>query len=116
MSCPGIGKAIAERYLLRSNHIVIGSVRDATTPKNEELRKSLTADGSRLLLVGIESTSLTDPKNAVKVIEAAGITHVIIVIVNAGISSTPAGLDTVDIQDVIASRSIPSLLFCSTSR
>lgn len=98
---PGIGRAIAEKYLLRPYHIVIGSVRDASAPRSEEIKRLSTAEGSRLHLVSIENTSLTDPKDAVKDIEAAGITHIDIVIANAGISPEPQGPDTVDVKDVI---------------
>ena len=101
LTSPGIGRAIAEKFLLRPNHTVIGSVRDATSSKNEDLKKLPTADGSRLLLVSIESTSHTDPRKAVQEIEAAGVAHVDIAIANAGVCPPAAGPDTADVQDVI---------------
>ncbi|OTA85286.1 hypothetical protein M434DRAFT_24414 [Hypoxylon sp. CO27-5] len=59
----GIGLRMAEICLDRPNHIVIGSVRDDTTPA--------------LLLVHIESTSPEDPKTAAEVVQAAGIDHTV---------------------------------------
>ncbi|KAL9048358.1 MAG: hypothetical protein Q9162_007763 [Coniocarpon cinnabarinum] len=97
----GIGRALAEAYLLRPNHTVIGSVRDANASKYQELSQLPKGTGSRLVLVSIESTSHTDPQQAVKTIEEAGITHIDLVVANAGISPHPAPADNVDVKDVI---------------
>jgi len=48
VSCSGIGKAIVETYLLRPNNIIVGSVGDATTPKNVERRTQGPPDRRRL--------------------------------------------------------------------
>ncbi|KAK9428008.1 NAD(P)-binding protein [Lipomyces doorenjongii] len=80
----GIGKTLLETYLLRPYHIVIGSVRDKTAPNAQELETLPAAEGSRLLLIKIESTSFTDPAVAIKDLEAAGIDHIDVVIANAG--------------------------------
>jgi NAD(P)-dependent dehydrogenase (short-subunit alcohol dehydrogenase family) len=58
------------------------------------------ATGSRLLLVTIESTSTDDVAKAVKYIEAVGITHLDLVITNAGVCPAPEPLATVDVNDV----------------
>ncbi|KAL9083282.1 MAG: hypothetical protein Q9165_008588 [Trypethelium subeluteriae] len=97
----GIGRALTEAYLGRPNHLVIGSVRDSAHPKYQDLKGFPAANGSRLHLVSIENTSIEDPKKAVKSIEAAGVSHIDIVIANAGISPTPSPAETVDIKDVI---------------
>jgi hypothetical protein len=52
--------------------------------------------GSKLLLVTIEISSSTDPKNGIKEIEAAGIQHVDIIIAKAGVSPPVDSLETVD--------------------
>lgn len=96
----GIGKALVEAYLSRPNHTVIGSVRDNTTPAAQHLKSLPAATGSKLLLVSIENTSLTDPKKAVEDIKAAGIDHIDVVIANAGWSPPIVPLDNVDIKDV----------------
>ncbi|KAK0732049.1 hypothetical protein B0H67DRAFT_631846 [Lasiosphaeris hirsuta] len=80
----GIGKTLVQTYLLRPDHIVIGSVRDRASPNAQELQDLPTATGTRLLLVNIESSSPTDATNAVKDLRAAGIGHVDVVIANAG--------------------------------
>ncbi|KAI0189469.1 NAD(P)-binding protein [Astrocystis sublimbata] len=85
----GIGKKMAEICLSRPNHVVIGSVRDDDTPSVAELRNFTPAEGSKLLLVHIESTSPEDPKKAAAEVEAAGITHVDTIIANAGASPFP---------------------------
>ncbi|KAK2017321.1 NAD(P)-binding protein [Colletotrichum eremochloae] len=102
----GIGRGLIEQYLSRPNHTVIGSVRDSKAPAAQELKSLPTAEGSKLVLVSIESTSPIDPQQAVKDIEAAGIDHVDVVIANAGYSPTPAPPDVVDIQDLIDSLQI----------
>ncbi|KAI3323846.1 NAD(P)-binding protein [Xylariaceae sp. AK1471] len=94
----GLGNALAAAYLLRPNHTVIGSVRDAKAPKAQELNKLPTADGSRLVLISIENTSTTDAKNAAKDIETAGLDHIDIVISNTAVSHPPAPLDAVDTE------------------
>ncbi|GKT52549.1 norsolorinic acid ketoreductase [Colletotrichum spaethianum] len=99
----GIGRGLVEQYLSRPNHTVIGSVRDSKAPAAQELKSLPTAEGSQLILVSIESTSPTDPQQAVKDIEAAGINHVDVVIANAGFSPAPAPPDVVNIQDLIDS-------------
>jgi NAD(P)-dependent dehydrogenase (short-subunit alcohol dehydrogenase family) len=54
------------------------------------------ASGSRLLLVGIENTNLSDPKKAIEEVEATGIDHVDIVIVNSAVSIGGGPLEVVD--------------------
>lgn len=99
-----LGKALVQAYLLRPNHIVIGSVRDKASRNAEDLQKLPTAAGSRLLLVEIESTSLTDPAEAIKELEAGGIEHLDIVIANAGRLGTDmlAGVNVVTMEEVTA--------------
>ncbi|KAH8733225.1 hypothetical protein GQ44DRAFT_640357 [Phaeosphaeriaceae sp. PMI808] len=92
----GIGKALAATYLSLPDHIVIGTVRDPKAPKAEELKSLPTGSGSRLLLVGVENTSLSDPKKAVEAIEAAGIDHIDVVIANSGVSIGAAPLELAD--------------------
>jgi NAD(P)-dependent dehydrogenase (short-subunit alcohol dehydrogenase family) len=92
----GIGKSLAAAYLLQPDHIVIGTVRDPKAPQAEELKSLPAGSGSRILLVGIENTNLTDPKSAIESIEAAGVDHIDIVIANSGVSIGAGPLETVD--------------------
>lgn len=105
----GIGRGLLEACLLRPNHIVIGSVRDKTSKKYEELEKLPTAEGSRLLLVSIDSANMDDPQASIKDIKADGITHIDIVIANAGITPAYGPLDKVSIQDVSDALSINAM-------
>ncbi|KAI0603274.1 NAD(P)-binding protein [Biscogniauxia sp. FL1348] len=102
----GLGRGLAELYLSRPNHVVIGSVRDKTAASVQELHKLPRGTGSTLLLVSIESTSPSDVPKAVKEIEAAGISHIDIVISNSGVSPTPCPLDDVNPDDVISAFNI----------
>ncbi|GAD91610.1 hypothetical protein SMAC_12125 [Paecilomyces variotii No. 5] len=97
----GLGKALAQAYLARPNHIIIGSVRNASDASVQELKDTPAATGSKLHLVSFESTSSTDVKKAVKQIEAAGISHIDLVIANSGISPDPTPIPSLDMNDVI---------------
>ncbi|TVY46993.1 Norsolorinic acid ketoreductase [Lachnellula occidentalis] len=99
----GIGKALAEHYLSKPNHTVIGSVRDDTTPSVAELKSFKPASGSSLLLVHIESTSPDDPAKALVAIEAAGVKHIDIVYANAGGSPPVLPMDDVPVKDLLSS-------------
>lgn len=92
----GIGLAIITAYLSRPNHTLIGSVRDTKGAQAEKLKALPKADGSKLLLVGIENTSTTDPKKAVEAIQAEGVDHIDIVISNSGVSPPATPLDLLD--------------------
>ncbi|OTA97782.1 hypothetical protein M434DRAFT_26518 [Hypoxylon sp. CO27-5] len=98
----GIGRELAERYLERPNHIVVGSIRDESKPEISTLKNAKVAPGSRLLLVHIESTSFTDTANALNAVVESGIDHVDIIIANAGGSPHVQPLDVVDAKDMIS--------------
>ncbi|KAI3322405.1 hypothetical protein HD806DRAFT_499933 [Xylariaceae sp. AK1471] len=98
----GIGKRLVEICLTRPRHIIIGSVRADTAPAVAELKSITPAQGSRLLLVHIESTSPEDPKKASAAVEAAGISHVDIIIANAGASPFPVlPIETIPNEDLV---------------
>jgi NAD(P)-dependent dehydrogenase (short-subunit alcohol dehydrogenase family) len=80
---------------------VVGSVRDSTSPVYEELKQLPAAEGTRLILVTIDSSKLEDPAKAVKAAEEAGIDHIDIVIANAGTSPPPGPLETADLNEVV---------------
>jgi NAD(P)-dependent dehydrogenase (short-subunit alcohol dehydrogenase family) len=93
---------MAKICLGRPNHIVIGSVRDDTTPAVKELKEHTRAEETKLLLVHIESTSPEDPAKAVAAVEAAGIDHVDTIIANAGASPFPVlPIDEVSNADLL---------------
>lgn len=100
---------MAQTYLSRANYTVIGSVRDASSDKYNELRDLKAGPGSRLVLVSLEGTSRTDPKRAVETISKAGIEHIDIVIANAGVCPTPADPASVPAQDLVDAFEINAL-------
>ena len=91
----GLGKAFVEQYLARPNHTVIGTVRDVKSAAAEELRALPAAEGSKVVLVKVEYTSTTDAVDAVKELEAQGITKLDIVIANAGIAGQQGSIETI---------------------
>lgn len=102
MRSSGIGRELAERYLERPNHIVVGSIRDESKPEIATLKNTKVAPGSKLLLVHIESTSFTDTAKAFEVVVKSGINYVDIIIANAGGSPHVQPLDVVDARDMIS--------------
>ncbi|KAL7624839.1 hypothetical protein AAE478_004053 [Parahypoxylon ruwenzoriense] len=97
----GIGKALAQTYLLRPNHTVIGSVRNFASAGVAELKASPKAEGSKAFFVHIENSSPEDPKKAAEEIKAQGIDHIDIIIANAGGSPPVVPLDEVSQDDMI---------------
>lgn len=77
---------MTEKYLARPNHTVIAAVRKLDTT----LKDVTPAEGSKLVLVKIENESASDPAAAVEQLKAAGITHLDVVIANAGICPVSA--------------------------
>ncbi|KAH6647938.1 NAD(P)-binding protein [Truncatella angustata] len=93
----GIGEMLAQTYLSKPNHTVIGSTRsgEAAGPNSTPA-----ANGSKFISVKIESTTLSDPEAAVKEIIAAGIDHVDVVVANAGVSPALLPPTSADLDDV----------------
>jgi norsolorinic acid ketoreductase len=99
----GIGKGFAQAYLSRPNHLVIGSIRESAAASSQvkELQSFPAAEGSKLLLVKIESTSPTDAALAIQTVKDAGVEHLDLVIANAGGSPLPTTpLKSVDAQEM----------------
>ena len=86
----GIGNGFVKRYLARPHTTVIGTVRDPSAPASEALHDLPKAEGSRVIVVKIESTSETDALEAIKSLSTHNIDHIDIVIANAGIFSLSA--------------------------
>ncbi|KAI1459600.1 putative aflatoxin biosynthesis ketoreductase nor-1 [Annulohypoxylon moriforme] len=98
----GIGRGLVEAYLSRPNQTVIGAVRN---PESTTLKNIKPAEGSRLLIVKIEATSETDPVEAIKQVNDAGINALDIVIVVAAINPSSAFAEVKD-MDIKAMRNI----------
>ncbi|RDW93049.1 putative Zn(II)2Cys6 transcription factor [Aspergillus mulundensis] len=96
-----LGHALAKSYLSRPNHTVIGTVRDTSSPSLSTLTTQ-TAPGSKLLLYPLESTNDTHYTDLSTSLATAGITHLNLVIANAGVAHPPGTPASVGIEDVRA--------------
>lgn len=81
---------MVKKYLARPHTTVIGTVRDPSAPASKALHDLPKAEGSRIIVVKIESTSDTDALEAIKSLSTHDIDHIDIVIANAGIFSISA--------------------------
>jgi norsolorinic acid ketoreductase len=96
----GIGHALLKSYLSRPNHIVVGSVRDPSTEASKALSQLPKAEGSKLILIKIESSSPTDAAAAVESLTPEhGITKLNLVVANAGISGCFGPVATLNVED-----------------
>jgi NAD(P)-dependent dehydrogenase (short-subunit alcohol dehydrogenase family) len=100
---------LAIAYVLQPNCTVVGSVRDDATPEVAKLQAIPKGEGSRLLLVKIESSSPADASNAVRKMEAAGIDHIDILIANAGVSPPLQPIETVSLEDMASTFDVNTL-------
>ncbi|PSN74307.1 putative aflatoxin biosynthesis ketoreductase nor-1 [Corynespora cassiicola Philippines] len=86
----GIGRGILSTILARPNNTVIAAVRNPQAPVSQSLNEFPKGEGSSLHIVKIDSAVTTDPAAAVKTLEAAGISHVDIIVANAATGDTAA--------------------------
>ncbi|KAK3063137.1 hypothetical protein LTS18_002658, partial [Coniosporium uncinatum] len=96
----GIGRGLATAYLLRPNSTVIAAVRDPEKSTSKDLANLPTAQGSKLITVKIDSTSESDPAEAVKSLSEHSVSHLDVVIANAG-DSRYAHVADVSIGDMM---------------
>lgn len=82
----GTGKVLTEIYLWWADYIVIGSIRNTSSPATDSLKAIPTARNTSLLLVKIESKSTTDPSRALDDIKSVETTHMDVVTANAGLA------------------------------
>jgi norsolorinic acid ketoreductase len=81
----GIGKGFVERYLSRPNHVVIAANRDPSSATSKALSHLPTAAGSRLIVVKLDAAVEADAAAVIRsLVDAYGITHLDLVIANAG--------------------------------
>lgn len=83
----GIGRGVLELYLARPNHQVIAVVRKTTTETLAQFGKLPKGKDTKLVVVEIDATVATDPARAAEeLLEKHQITHVDILVANAGIA------------------------------
>ncbi|KAK6004340.1 hypothetical protein QM012_008202 [Aureobasidium pullulans] len=86
----GLGLALLEKYLSRPDTIAIATVRDPSSKEAKALHDIPKASGTKLLIVKVESRSETDCLSAVSTLKDQGISHLDLVIANAGYYNVPA--------------------------
>ncbi|CRL24592.1 Short-chain dehydrogenase/reductase SDR [Penicillium camemberti] len=96
----GIGKGILELYLQKPNHTVIAANRDPSHPTSNALADLPKAEGTTLEVIKLDALSPTDPAAAVKALAAKGITHIDILIANAGIALSWPKVSEVKVEDI----------------
>jgi norsolorinic acid ketoreductase len=72
---------------------VVAATRDPSGEEAQDLDTLAKGDGSKLLLVKIESTSETDALEAFRSLQSQGVSHLDVVIANAGIFRAEAFLE-----------------------
>jgi norsolorinic acid ketoreductase len=114
----GLGRAWVETYLSRPNNTVIAAVRDPNAATSKSLETLKTGSNSKLITIKIDSASETDAADAIKNLQAQGISHLDVVIANAGIATSLTPLSQTPLSEfkhVLAVNSIaPLLLFQAT--
>lgn len=94
----GLGLGFVSTYASRSNHIIIAAVRDPFSASSKALSTLPTGSGSKVLMVKIDSKSETDAADAAAVLKSAGISHVDVMIANAGICTDYSRVDQVPLS------------------
>lgn len=96
----GIGKGILELYLQKPNHTVIAANRDPSHPTSYALTDLPKAEGTTLEVIKLDALSPTDPAAAVNTLATKGITHIDILIANAGIALLWPKVSEVKVEDI----------------
>ncbi|MCJ1361036.1 hypothetical protein MMC16_000133 [Acarospora aff. strigata] len=94
----GVGHGFVQKYLLRPNATVIGTIRDPSAAASKALYDLPKAEGSKVIVVRVESTSDTDALEAVKSLSDQGVTKLDVVIANAGIFKLAAFQKVADMK------------------
>ncbi|THW42087.1 NAD(P)-binding protein [Aureobasidium pullulans] len=89
----GLGRGFVQKYLSRPDTVVVAAVRNPESEESKALLNLNKAQGSKLIPVKIESASATDALEAVESITQQGVSHLDIVIANAGIFKSAAFLE-----------------------
>lgn len=76
----GIGKALVATLLLRPFSLVIGTVRNASTPEAQELRKLPASEGSQ---VHIMEMDVSQPQSILRAVSALKVDKIDVVLSNA---------------------------------
>lgn len=83
----GIGRGLVKELLKRPQTTVFAGVRDTNTSTATDLQKFEAAAGSKLILLKLDATKKSDNDAAVSTIKSHGVSHLDVVIANAGVST-----------------------------
>jgi norsolorinic acid ketoreductase len=83
-----IGRGMLTTILTRPNNIIIAAVRGPNADISQSLDSLPKAEGTSLHIVKIDAAVPTDPAAAVKILEAAGVTHIDTLVANAALADT----------------------------
>lgn len=99
----GLGKGLLARYLIKPNYTVIAANRDPGHPSSIALQKLPKGPGSQLIVIQNDASIFENAAVAVADLQTNhGITHIDIVIANAGIANvlpTVANLNIADLRE-----------------
>jgi norsolorinic acid ketoreductase len=96
-SARGIGRGIVKELLKRPNTTVFAGVRDTNAPAAADLKRLEVGKESKLILLTLDATKKSDNDAAVSAIKSYGLSHVDVVIANAGVATKPR--PTVDVPE-----------------
>ncbi|KAK9413825.1 putative NAD(P)-binding protein [Seiridium unicorne] len=96
----GLGKGFVERYLAATGNTVIAAVRDLENPNSKALHQLPTAEGSKLVVVKIDSNIEADHADAVKTLAKEGVDSLDVVVANAGICELHPAVSNVTPADL----------------
>ncbi|KAL4938166.1 hypothetical protein BDV06DRAFT_232079 [Aspergillus oleicola] len=97
----GIGRGLVENFLARDNTTVIAAVRDPNSASSKSLKTLPKGANSKVIVVKIDAKLPSDPATAIQSLQSShGITHLDIVIANAGISDDFSTVHDVPINTV----------------
>lgn len=83
----GLGRGMVEALLQRPDVTIIAGVRDTSSPTSQSLTSLASGPNSKLILTPIEVSSQESVKSGIASLSTHGITHIDILISNAGISN-----------------------------
>jgi NAD(P)-dependent dehydrogenase (short-subunit alcohol dehydrogenase family) len=96
----GIGKGILQLYLQKPNHTIIAANRDPSHPTSQALSSIPTAKGTNLQVIKNDLTVAGDAIAAANKLASIGITHLDLVIANAGLGRVFPTLTEVTTEQV----------------
>ena len=96
----GLGRGLAQRFLAKPDHAVIAVNRDPSGATSTALQDLPKGEGSRLIIVKLDSAVEADAVEAVKTLETQGIDSLDIVVANAGISEVYPAVSAMNASDL----------------